>query len=218
METRTVDARFMSAGPSMSLALPIELDVADTEVACPLYIRPSVARMYVYATGRLEKLHTEGFHANYAYEGDFDGPAGSMQLWRRVDDDGWGLIWILPEGVLTSHLRSQDGTDGVAELARSIDMDISKGLAPLLLPANGVKIGVQARPPYQDSLRFFDDVRSPKLTVSLLRPGVLGSGAHRDLGDRYVTGSLAGLDVEVIGWGDSNGSIAQLVIDSLSWH
>lgn len=203
---------FLASGPVFSLELPNDFS-AVPYLSSPL-LNGRGGRSFDFVPTEFDP----GIGEAEDYVGTVTDKDGrSVEMWKRRDEPPlWWLRWILPSGVIHTHLREEDGVEFAETTASSLSIGETGSGTPVLLPDAPLEFGGSTAPGHQELATFVRPPRGAGWSVTLQRPGFVARGKTYVAPDRgpegqYVAraGSKFGLELSITG--DSLDEVRDLV-------
>jgi hypothetical protein len=192
-----IEARFsfLTAGPRFRLSLPDDFDVLP-DLSSPLTIKNGAGpRSFDFVASSRD----DGVQEEHRFLGTLTGRDGhAVELYERLEAPRqWYLRWLLPTGVIYTHLRDEDGVERAETIAGSLGITVNGG-APFLLPERPLGRGVSNRPGYQE-LAVFRSPSRADWAITLRRPSFLARGkvVQSPEGRKAILRGGAGHDTEL---------------------
>ncbi len=180
---------FLLAGPSIAVSLPSGF-VQTPELSSPV-VSGIGARSFTFtplpaSQGLAAALLAAATPVSVLTAKD----GRSVQVLRRTADPLlWWLVWRLSGGVVTTHLREEDGIERADTVVGSLSIDES-GPTPFLFMDPPLRSGVSSFPGYQESAMSSS---GNGLAITLIRPGYLSPGVEVTLSDSGWNGVRVGV-------------------------
>jgi hypothetical protein len=166
----TVRFSFLTAGPAFEVQVPDDFD-ATPETSAPLSIKDGKGwRSYVFVPNERDEGVSEPRLVRELT--DRDGRTVEMYEDSRPPTI-WLLRWLLPGGVIYTHLRQEEGPDWADTIVENLGI-VENASLPVLLPEPPLARAVSTRPGFQEDALFGSQTGPESLT--LRRPGYLDQG------------------------------------------
>lgn len=221
-----VEASFLTAGPRVSLELPLTLDPRPSSEAPVDIGEGRGSRTFAWTPLWMD----EASPANHTEIRRQETSEGSVAVYEAGGDiKQWVIRWELADGWLNTHVRGFDGYPRVEMVLESVSIGRCGGM-PCLGLVHPLRNGVAARPGYAELITFFNpavrtgaEITTGLASLQLARPGRLRAGARYAEGNGdnqhlHYRGTRAGIDVFIAAAGDAlrAEAVADAAADSIA--